>query len=643
MKTLLTTLLSFIVLSASATVYNSDGTVQNIQAIHNNQAVDGDTIMVPAGTFRWTARLIITKGITIQGATTIAGAGTANPIINDGTIILDDTPRVGNGGILKATCTPTKYFRLTGITFRYGSLTTSYAVGGVVLSSTGNSPVNMRVDHCHFDQLYGDAIWTNGWLYGVADNNVMHMRGRSFPFNVDHYSWGGSSQIVGNGSWADYPWYGTDKFWFIETNTIIRVNATAAQSLVDCSFGGRWVARHNYLENVLPQGHGTEGGNYRGQRVNEFYDNICNITTSTGGGGQRGGTTLWHDNIFLGKEQFKLCALANFRVTWIRTDPVWGLSDGTSVWDRNDTEGNGTYVEGHPPFLFDSGRDTSSVHSQGVMHDSTKNWVTNQWVGYSVRNLNPAVNLAGYIISNTSNTITYFWGATVGNREMIFNAGDPYQIHRVLTVMDGCGMGKGDQVTGNPPINAAVGRPFWTHEATEPCYSWNNVYLPTGSVLGLRGASVPLLPPRENIEYFNLGGGFPRDTTPSQVRSRYVAALNGVDYSGPFIYPHPLVSGLPTVSRPTVTTNPATKIASFAAALNGSVNPRGSTTTVYFQWGATTSYGHTTSTQTQAGNTSRPITANISGLSASHLYHFRIVATNSAGTRMGSDRTFNTP
>jgi hypothetical protein len=56
MKTLLTTLLSFIVLSASATVYNSDGTVQNIQAIYNMRAVDRDTIMVPAGTFSWTAR-----------------------------------------------------------------------------------------------------------------------------------------------------------------------------------------------------------------------------------------------------------------------------------------------------------------------------------------------------------------------------------------------------------------------------------------------------------------------------------------------------------------------------------------------------------------------------------------------------------
>src|SRR4029453_11033467 len=94
---------------------------------------------------------------------------------------------------------------------------------------------------------------------------------------------------------------------------------------------------------------------------------------------------------------------------------------------------------------------------------------------------------------------------------------------------------------------------------------------------------------------------------------------------------------------PVVTTNPATNVASFSARLNGSVNPRGSTTTVRFQYGPTTSYGHTTATQTKTGNTSLPITANISGLTTHHTYHFRIVATNSAGTRMGSDRTFNTP
>ena len=36
-------------------------------------------------------------------------------------------------------------------------------------------------------------------------------------------------------------------------------------------------------------------------------------------------------------------------------------------------------------------------------------------------------------------------------------------------------------------------------------------------------------------------------------------------------------------------------------------------------------------------------TVRISGLSASTTYHFRIVATNSAGTRIGGDRTFTTP
>ena len=93
---------------------------------------------------------------------------------------------------------------------------------------------------------------------------------------------------------------------------------------------------------------------------------------------------------------------------------------------------------------------------------------------------------------------------------------------------------------------------------------------------------------------------------------------------------------------PIVTTNPATNVASFSATLNGSVNPRGATTTVSFQYGLTTSYGSTTPMQTQTGNAVRPISAAISGLSASHLYHFRIVAHNGGGTVFGADRTFTT-
>ena len=98
----------------------------------------------------------------------------------------------------------------------------------------------------------------------------------------------------------------------------------------------------------------------------------------------------------------------------------------------------------------------------------------------------------------------------------------------------------------------------------------------------------------------------------------------------------------PVTGPPVAITNPATLIASFAANLNGSVNPHGLTTSVYFQYGTTNSYGLTTAPQSRTGNTFLNISAHISGLTASTTYHFRIVTTNSAGTRYGSDRTFTT-
>jgi len=94
---------------------------------------------------------------------------------------------------------------------------------------------------------------------------------------------------------------------------------------------------------------------------------------------------------------------------------------------------------------------------------------------------------------------------------------------------------------------------------------------------------------------------------------------------------------------PVVTTNPATNVTASAATLHGSLDPHGLSTTVHFQYGRTTSYGHTTAMQSQSGNTYRNIAANITGLAAHTAYHFRIIATNSGGMRTGSDRTFTTP
>jgi hypothetical protein len=97
-----------------------------------------------------------------------------------------------------------------------------------------------------------------------------------------------------------------------------------------------------------------------------------------------------------------------------------------------------------------------------------------------------------------------------------------------------------------------------------------------------------------------------------------------------------------TPGPPPVTSNPATNVASFSATLNGSLNPRGSTTRVFFQYGPTTSYGFTTPMQTHTGNNFRTSNANINNLGANTTYHFRIVATNSYGTRYGSDKIFTT-
>ena len=80
-------------------------------------------ITLPAGTFIWITGVSLTKGITVSGQTTITGAGTANCTANDQTIIIDEKPRDTAGALFKATIEAGKSFRLTGITFKNGSIT----------------------------------------------------------------------------------------------------------------------------------------------------------------------------------------------------------------------------------------------------------------------------------------------------------------------------------------------------------------------------------------------------------------------------------------------------------------------------------------------------------------------------------------
>ena len=229
---------------------------------------------------------------------------------------------------------------------------------------------------------------------------------------------------------------------------------------------------------------------------------------------------------------------------------TFGAASGDNAWDVNDTEGNGTYVEGHAPHVFDSGTVKSGAQSSltATLTDSSKNWSTNQWAGYSVKQTNSSsvcYTKGSYIISNTSNTITYFYySATDRGPNLKFATGDTYQIHRILTGMDQVGRGKGDLLSGNDSsaINTVTGRRSWPHQALEPAMSWNNVYTPTNTAYGYCG-SVPT--EIEGRDYYNLGKGLAADSTPSKVSSTYTASLNGIAYTVTYTYPHPLTGARP--------------------------------------------------------------------------------------------------
>lgn len=95
---------------------------------------------------------------------------------------------------------------------------------------------------------------------------------------------------------------------------------------------------------------------------------------------------------------------------------------------------------------------------------------------------------------------------------------------------------------------------------------------------------------------------------------------------------------------PTVTTNAAKSITATSATLNGLTNPNGTTTTVIFEYGTTTSYG-SSATVAQSpieGAEALSITADLLGLSPRTTYHFRVKATNNEGTSHGNDMNFKT-
>ena len=95
--------------------------------------------------------------------------------------------------------------------------------------------------------------------------------------------------------------------------------------------------------------------------------------------------------------------------------------------------------------------------------------------------------------------------------------------------------------------------------------------------------------------------------------------------------------------RPGAVTGAARSVSSSAAALTGAVDPHGSATSYYFQYGLTRALGaQTPPASAGAGNRPVSVALAIGGLSPITPYYYRLVAVSGVGATVGAERTFVT-
>jgi hypothetical protein len=107
--------------------------------------------------------------------------------------------------------------------------------------------------------------------------------------------------------------------------------------------------------------------------------------------------------------------------------------------------------------------------------------------------------------------------------------------------------------------------------------------------------------------------------------------------------PTPLVPSGP-IFLPTVLTAAPSGVGSNSVTFNSTVNPYGSATTAWFQWGAASGvYTNETSTQSVGnGNGATSVSQALANLLAATTYYYRAAASNAAGVVFGSELSFHT-
>ena len=100
-----------------------------------------------------------------------------------------------------------------------------------------------------------------------------------------------------------------------------------------------------------------------------------------------------------------------------------------------------------------------------------------------------------------------------------------------------------------------------------------------------------------------------------------------------------------TTGAPSAATGPVDfgSLSLTSARVNGTLNPRGLTTSWWFEYGRSSAYGFRTSATSASGAADIHVSANLSGLAPGVRWHYRLVAQSAAGASVGADASFGTP
>lgn len=157
------------------------------------------------------------------------------------------------------------------------------------------------------------------------------------------------------------------------------------------------------------------------------------------------------------------------------------------------------------------------------------------------------------------------------------------------------------------------------------------------------------------IEYDSTGAvlatfGFGKVTEPRGLTVNDALAKVFVTNGGGFFsLPEVLIFGQTTL--PHTVTGAASSVAAISATVAGTVNPEGTETTYFFQYGLDTTYStgcstppcSSPSTAAGSGELAVEASAGLTELQPNIIYHYRLVGTNDSGGRtFGADKTFTT-